>query len=178
MTHRRQLLLLAAASLLARCAPPQKLPAVLCLTMIGGTGQNADPTGKAAPVAIKVYQLASTAKFKHSDWIALTENEAATLGGEAAAPSQQFVVAPGQTQNQTINLKNGVSAVGIIALYRDIDHAQWRASAPVTLSGPTNLTLHVGALAVTLTSATAARQPTKLPSACGRATKRTKAGEG
>jgi type VI secretion system protein VasD len=155
MTHRRQLLLLPAALLLARCAPPQKLPAVLNLTMIGGTGQNADPTGKAAPVAIKVYQLTSTAKFKRSDWIALTENEAATLGGDAVAPSQQFVVAPGETQKQTINLKSGVSGVGIIALYRDIDHAQWRASAPVTHGGPANLTLHVGALAITLTPATA-----------------------
>jgi type VI secretion system protein VasD len=155
MTHRRPLLLLPVALLLPRCAPPLQLPAVLNLTMIGGTGQNADPTGKAAPVAIKVYQLAATAKFKRSHWFALTENEAATLGRDAAAPSQQFVVLPGETQNQTINLQYGVSAVGIIALYRDIDHARWRASAPVAQSGTTNLTLRIGRLAVTLTSATA-----------------------
>jgi type VI secretion system protein VasD len=154
MTHRRQLLLLLpAALLLARCASPAGLPAVLCLTMKGGTGKNADPTGKAAPVAIKVYQRTSTAKFKRSDWAALTENEAKTLGPDAAGPSQQFVVAPGETQNQTINLKSDVSAVGIIALYRDIDHAQWRATAPVADSGPTNLMLHIGRLAITLTPA-------------------------
>ncbi len=147
--------MLPAAELLARCAPPPTLPAVVNLTMTGSRGQNADPTGKAAPVAIKVYQLTSTANFKRNGRIALTESEAATLGQDAAAPSQQFVVAPGETQNQTINLKNGVSAVGIVAPYRDIDHARWRASAPVAHSGPTNLTLYVGTLAITLPPATA-----------------------
>lgn len=155
MTHRRQLLLLPAALLLARCGPAPKPPAVLNLTMVGSAGQNLDPTGKAAPVAVKVYQLASTAKFNSSDWTALTENEAATLGQDEAAPSQQFVVAPGETQKQTINLKNGVAAVGIIALYRDIDHAQWRATATVADSGPTNLNLNIAALAITLTPAKA-----------------------
>lgn len=153
MTRRRQLLLLPAALLAARCALGPKPPAVLNLTMVGGTGQNADPTGKAAPVVIKLYQLTSAAKFKSRDWTALTENEAATLGEDEAAPSQQFVVAPGETQTRTINLRNGVSAVGIIALYRDIDHAHWRASAPVADSGPTNLTLYIGPLAIRLTGA-------------------------
>lgn len=151
--RRRQLLLLPAALLVTRCAPPLKQPAVLNLIMVGSEEQNADPTGKAAPVAIKVYQLTSTAKFKHSDWTALTENEAATLGRQEAAPSQQFVVAPGERQMQTVNLRNGVTAVGIIVLYRDIDHAQWRASAPVATSGPTNLTLYIGTLAIRLTRA-------------------------
>jgi type VI secretion system protein VasD len=151
--RRRQLLLLSAVSLAPSCAPPLKPPAVLNLTMVGGAGQNADPTGKAAPVAIKVYQLTSTAQFKHSDWTALTENEAATLNRHEAAPSQQFVVAPGERQTQTLDLRNGVTAVGIIALYRDIDHAQWRASVPVADSGPTNLTLYIGTLAIRLSRA-------------------------
>ena len=38
--------------------------------------------------------------------------------------------APGETQTQTFNLKTGVQNIGIVALYRDIDHAQWRAMAP------------------------------------------------
>ncbi len=150
MTLRRELLLLPVGLLLARCAPPPKPPAVLTLTMVGGADQNADPNGNAAPVAVKVYQLAATAKFESSDWTALTEHEAQTLGQEEAAPSQQFVVTPGETQTQTIQLKNGVSAIGIVALYRDIDHAQWRADAPAADSGPTKLTLTIAKLAITL----------------------------
>jgi len=150
MTRRRQLLLLPAALLLARCGPSPKPPAVLTLTMIGGADQNADPSGKAAPVAVKVYQLAATAKFESSDWTALTEHEQQTLGQDEAAAAQQFVVAPGETQTQTFQLKNGVQAIGIVALYRDIDRAQWRADAAAADSGPTKLTLTIAALAVTL----------------------------
>jgi type VI secretion system protein VasD len=153
---RREFLLLAAmvlpaGLLLTRCgAPPPKPPPVLTLTMVGGADENPDPGGTPAPVAVKVYQLSTTAKFSSSDWTALTEQEAQTLGQDEAAPSQQFVVAPGETQAQTINLKPGVSNIGIVALYRDIDHAQWRAMAPAADSGPTKLTLTIGKLAITL----------------------------
>jgi type VI secretion system protein VasD len=149
-------LLLPAGLLLARCSPAPKPPAVLTLTMVGGADQNADPGGKAAPIAIKVYQLTATAKFQSSDWTALTEQETQTLGQDEAAPSQQFVVAPGETQTQSFTLKMGVQNIGIVALYRDIDHAQWRAMAPAADSGPTKLTLTIAKLAVAL-------QPTKQP---------------
>jgi len=147
---RRSLLLLPAALLLARCAPAPKPPPVLTLTMVGSAGQNPDPGGSAAPVAVKIYQLTATAKFESSDWTSLTQNEAATLGADEAAPSQQFVVGPGETQTKTFELKSGVQSIGIIVLYRDIDHAQWRALAPAASSGPTKLTLNIAKAAATL----------------------------
>ncbi|HUB45187.1 MAG TPA: type VI secretion system lipoprotein TssJ [Acetobacteraceae bacterium] len=150
MTNRRSLLLLPAALLLARCAPAPKPPPVLTLTMVGSADQNPDPSGNAAPVAVKVYQLGATAKFESSDWTSLTQNEAAILGPDEAAPSQQYVVAPGQTLTQTFELKPGVQDIGIIVLYRDIDHAQWRSMAPAASSGPTKLTLTIAKAAATL----------------------------
>lgn len=150
MTRRRELLLLPVGLLLAYCAPPPKPPAVLTLTMVGSPDQNADPGGKAAPVAVKVYQLTAAAKFESSDWTALTEHEQQTLGQDEAAVAQQFVVAPGETQTKTFELKKDVQAIGIVALYRDIDHATWRAVERVADSGPIKLTLSIGKLAVTL----------------------------
>ena len=155
MNHsRRTLLLLPAALLLARCAPAPKPPPVLTLTMVGSADQNPDPSGNAAPVAVKVYQLSASAKFESSDWTSLTQNETVTLGQDEAAPSQQFVVGPGETQTKTFELKPGVQNIGIIVLYRDIDHAQWRAMAPAAANGPTKLTLNIAKAAITL-------QPTK-----------------
>jgi len=147
---RRSLLLLPAALLLAHCSPAPKPPPVLTLTMVGSADQNPDPSGNAAPVAVKIYQLSATAKFESSDWTSLTQNEAATLGADEAAPSQQFVVGPGDTQTKTFQLKPGVQNIGIIVLYRDIDHAQWRAMAPAADSGPTKLTLNIAKSAATL----------------------------
>lgn len=149
MIRRRYLLPLAAGAVLTYCAPPPKPPAVLTLTMIGSADQNADASGKASPLAVRIYQLTQTAKFERSDVFALTEREAATLGQDSAG-SQEFVLSPGETQTKTFELKNGVQAIGIVALYRDIDRAQWRAVSPVATSGPTNLVLNVGRLAVAL----------------------------
>ena len=60
------------------------------------------------------------------------------------------VIGPGETQTKTFEMKSGTQAIGIVALYRDIDHATWRADAPVADSGPTKLTLTISKLAVKL----------------------------
>jgi type VI secretion system protein VasD len=147
MIGRRSLLPLLPALALAHCGP--KPPGVVTLTMIGGADQNPDISGKAAPVAVHIYQLTQTAKFERADVFALTEHEQQTLGQDDAA-SQEFVLSPGETQTKQFELKPGVQTVGVAVLYRDIDNAQWRADAAVATSGPTKLTLNVGKLAMTL----------------------------
>ncbi len=134
---------------LASCAGPPP-PPVLTLTITGTAEQNPDAAGRAAPVAVRVYQLGGTAKFEQSDVFALKDNEAKTLGTEEAAGSQEFLIAPGDSKTVTINLKPAVSAVGVAVMYRDIDHAQWRATQPANASGPTKLSATVGKLALTL----------------------------
>ena len=147
MNGRRTLLALLPALCLAHCGP--KPPAVLNLTMIGSADQNPDASGKAAPVAVRIYQLTQTAKFESSDVFALTEHEQQTLGQDDAG-SQEFVLSPGETQIKQFELKPGVQAIGVVVLYRDIDNSQWRKDAPVATSGPTKLVLNVGKLAITL----------------------------
>jgi type VI secretion system protein VasD len=156
MIPRRSLVLLPAllAPLaLMRCAPPPKPPPVLTITMVGSKDQNPDTDGTAKPVAVRIYQLAATAKFERGDVFALTEHEQQTLGQDDLG-SQEFLLAPGETQTQTFGLKNGVNAIGVVVLYRDIDSSQWRADAPAADSGPTKLLLNVGKLAITLKPAT------------------------
>src|ERR1700736_4772429 len=90
---------------LTRCAPPPPPPPVLTLTITGTAEQNPDAAGRAAPVAVRVYQLSGTAKFEQSDVFALKDNEAKTLGTEAPAGSQEFLISPGDKRPVTINLK-------------------------------------------------------------------------
>ena len=151
MISRRHLLPLGPALMLAHCAPGPKPPAVLTITMIGSADQNPSPTGAASPVAVRLFQLTQTAKFERADVFALIEREQQTLGQDNAG-SQEFVLSPGETLTKTFELKTGVQAIGVVALYRDIDRAQWRAVAPVATSGPTQLVLNVGKLAIALKS--------------------------
>ncbi len=151
MIRRRSLLVLPGAVALAQCSSPKPPPPppMVTLTMIGGPDQNPDASGKAAPVAVRIYQLTQTAKFERADVFALTEHEQETLGQDDAG-SQEIVLSPGETQTKTFEPKSGVQAVGVVVLYRDIDNSHWRADAPVAASGPTKLALNVGKLAITL----------------------------
>jgi type VI secretion system protein VasD len=148
--NRRLILSCAGLLALARCGAPPPPPPVLTLTIAGTAEQNPDAAGRAAPVAVRVYQLSGTAKFTQSDVFALKDNEAKTLGTEEATSSQEFLIAPADKKTVTVNLKPMVSAVGVAVMYRDIDKAQWRATAPAAASGPTTLSATVGKLALTL----------------------------
>jgi type VI secretion system protein VasD len=150
LLNRRLLLGCAGLLALAHCAPPPPPPPVLNLTIVGAADQNPDATGRASPVAVRIYELGGTAKFSQADIFALKDNEAKTLGTEEATSSQEYLIAPGDTKKVTIDLKPMVSAIGVAVLYRDIDHASWRATAPAQPNGPTNLTATVGKLALTL----------------------------
>jgi len=137
---------------LTRCSSPPPPPPVLDLTIKGSADQNPDAAGRASPVAVRVYQLAGTAKFEQSDIFALKDAEAKTLGTEAApgSSSQEFLLAPGDTKQVKIDLKPGVSSIGVAVMFSNIDAAKWRADAPAQPHGLTTLTATVGKLSVTL----------------------------
>jgi type VI secretion system protein VasD len=137
---------------LARCAPAPPPPPVLTLIITGTAEQNPDAAGRASPVAVRVYQLSGTAKFSQADVFGLKDNEAKTLGTEQAAGSnsQEFLISPGDKKKVTIDLKPMVSAIGVAVMYRDIDHASWRATETANAHGPTTLSATVGKLALTL----------------------------
>ena len=148
MTSRRAVLGLFAL-LATRCSSTPPPPAVLTLTVIGGSDQNPDASGGPSPVAVRLFQLNGTAKFERADVFALTEREQQTLDGDSQG-SEEFLVAPGETRTITRELKKGVQFLGVAVLYRDIDRARWRADAPVLASGPTKLTLRINGVNATL----------------------------
>jgi len=148
MTTRRALLGLIAVAFGVAGAPPPP-PAVLTMTIVGGPDQNPDPSGRPAPVAVRLFELNGTAKFERADVFALTEREQQTLGAEGQG-SEEFVLRPGETRTVTRELKKGVQFIGVAVLFRDIDRSRWRVMAPVGVSGPIRLTLKLNGLSATL----------------------------
>lgn len=124
---------------LAACAAPPPPPAVVTLEVEGGADQNPDQSGRPSPVALQVYLLNATAKFERGDVFALTERERETLGSDSAG-SEQFVISPGEKRTITREPRAGVQAIGLVALFRDVDAgARWRAVLPIATSGPTKI---------------------------------------
>ena len=144
--------MLVPALLLASCGPTPPPPAVLDIALAAGADQNPDAGGRPAPVAVRIYFLAATAKFERADVFALTEREAATLGADSMG-SEEFVLRPGESRALNRMPKPGVQFLGAVALFRDIDRARWRAFAPVAASGPTKLALATSGIRVTLAPA-------------------------
>jgi type VI secretion system protein VasD len=151
--HRRALLALPATLALPLalpgCASPPPPPATLELTLSGGADQNPDPAGKPASAAVRIFQLTSTAKFERADVFALIQREAATLGTDDLG-SEEFVIAPGEKRLVSHELKNGTQFVGVIVLFRDIDHARWRVMSPAPATGPLKLLLTTAGIIATL----------------------------
>jgi len=134
---------------LARCGPPPPPPPVVSLAVTGSADQNPDVGGAPAPVAVRIIELTATGRFERADVFALIDHEKQTLGSDETG-SQEFVLSPSETRTLTIEPNPAVRAIGVAVLYRDIDHAQWRAVAPIAGSGPTVLQASIGRLSVTL----------------------------
>jgi len=144
-------LVIALALGLASCAPPPPPPpAVLTLTISGSANQNPGPSVQGNPVAVQIYQLASTGKFLSTDYYSLTGQEAATLGQDEMGASQQYLVTPGQHLTETIPLKPTVTSVGAAVLFQKINQSTWRVTAPVASTGAQALNLRINGLTATI----------------------------
>jgi len=143
-----------AYSTLAGCggasAPPP--PTIAALTMTAAADINPDATGQAAPVTVRIYQLASTTAFDQADFFQLYNNDQAVLGADLLG-RDEVTITPGGTQQLVKDLKPGVTAVGVVAAFRDIQHANWRATAAPPANKTTAITVAIQGLNVTLSLA-------------------------
>jgi type VI secretion system protein VasD len=149
---RRSFAALALAGLLAACSsppPPPPPPGIVELTISASADVNPDVEGRASPVIVRVYQLASAVKFENVDFFALFDKEQATLGADLLG-REEVAVSPGEEKKLTINLKPDARSIGVAAAFRDIDQAQWRADAEVPPHGTTPAKAELSKLAVTL----------------------------
>lgn len=83
---------------------------------------------------------------------ALLEREKPTLGADCPA-SDVVILSPGETKSLTIDAQPGVKLLGAVAVFRDIDHAVWRAVQPIAAHGVTKLALGTDRLTMTLAPA-------------------------
>ena len=131
-------------------APPP--PTVAALTMTAAADSNPDASGAAAPVTVRIYQLASTATFDQADFFQLYNNDQAVLGADLLG-RDEVTITPGGTQQLVKELKPGVTAIGVVAAFRDIQHANWRATATPRANKTMAIAVSIQGLNVTVSTA-------------------------
>jgi type VI secretion system protein VasD len=151
VSSRRTFLTTAAGTLITGCAGAPA-PAVVDLTVTAGRDLNQDVAGTPRSVAVRIYGLASRARFSSADAFALMERDKAVLADEGSL-AEEIVLRPGETRKITLMPKPGVRYIGTVVLFQDIDRARWRAVAAIAPEGLTRLALVVGSNSAQLEAA-------------------------
>ena len=100
------------------------------LTVVGGTDLNPNAQGRASPVVVRIFELASTATFESGDFATLSEHPDLALKHDLIA-QDEFVLRPGEIQPHNGQLGPQVRALGVVAGFRDLEHAVWRLTVPI-----------------------------------------------
>ncbi len=143
---------LALVGFLAACSspPPPPPPTVVELTFSAAEDVNPDPSGRASPIIVRYYQLGATGAFEKADYFQIHDKEAALLGPDLF-DRQDLAVTPGAVQKVSLEAKPSTKSLGVIASYRDIDHAVWRADVPIPANQTTKLKVRLDKLTLSIT---------------------------
>jgi len=155
LTVAAALLPLVCVSLLSACAAKPPKPVKTPAQIIVSSDVNPDAAGRASPIVVRVFQLRNDGEFSAADFFPLYEKEKEILGASLLS-REEYVLAPGETRTLDLSINTDARFIGVIAAYRDIRSAHWRAltRSPekklTDLIGKHGVTLSVGKDAVTL----------------------------
>lgn len=126
----RALVLLSAALLLAACGTAPPKPTVVVAALQVTNTLNPDSRGRASPLVLRLFELKSAAAFNSADFFTLWDHESQALGADAVA-REEFLLRPGEKRNFERTLQPDTRHLGVVAAFRDLEHARWRDSLEV-----------------------------------------------
>ncbi len=119
----------AAAGLLAACAAGSLVgigPTHLDAKIVAASNVNPDDSGRASPVVIRIYELKKADTFQDTDFFSLYDKESATLGQDMNG-REEVELQPKSSKTVKRKLQPDTQYIGVMAAFRDIDQAHWRA---------------------------------------------------
>lgn len=148
-------LIVASVFLLSACskavAPPKPDPTVVSVT-VNATGRiNIDSRARATPVVVRTYLLKNGAAFDSADFFSLFERDQQVLG-DALVAREEIVVQPGETRTLEAREVEGAKVFAVLAAFRDVDRATWRASAPIVANRVNEMSVNLQENRVTVST--------------------------
>ncbi len=89
-------------------------------------------TPEARPVVIRLYELTSLAAFNSTDFLSIFNDYHSALGNELLS-SEEFRLVPGMRQKFNRPLNINTRYVGIVAAFRELERAQWKAFTAIPI---------------------------------------------
>jgi type VI secretion system protein VasD len=132
---------------LAACASGPPKPAQVSGTLQASAQVNPSASKRPSPLLVRVYELKSAAAFNAADFMSLYQRDQAELSSDLLG-KDEFVLAPGETKPYTKTLAPETRFLGVMAAYRDLEHAKWRSVVAVQPGKKHKLLIRAGDLAV------------------------------
>ena len=117
--------------------------------IIATEDMNPDINGRPSPLVVRIYELKDTEAFEQTDFFTLYDDEATTLEGHLIV-REEIELTPGEQRELRRKLNEETKYLGIVAAYRDIDQARWRAFEPINNKKVNALTIELGRHNVTI----------------------------
>lgn len=87
---------------------------------------NPNDKGVANPLRIALYTLKNTDEFQSSDFFTITEDDTPSLKEQMSSVYDRIML-PNETKKIQVTPDAGVIALGVVAAYREIEQAEWKA---------------------------------------------------
>jgi type VI secretion system protein VasD len=126
-------------------------PSVVKATMNADAQLNPDTAGRPSPVVVRLFELKSSTAFDSADFFSIYQREQATLGPDLVA-REELTLLPGQTLKFERTLQEGTAHIGLVAAFRDIEHARWRAGTAVRRNKKTKITVRLEASSISISA--------------------------
>ena len=110
---------------------------------------NPDANGRPSPLVVRIYELKSNNTFDNADFFKLYDEEEATLGGDLLT-RKEFELSPGEGREIIYKAHDQARYFGVVAAYRNIDQARWRASTALELNKNNSLIVRMSKQTVTI----------------------------
>jgi type VI secretion system protein VasD len=127
--------------------PPPGPPPELRISVSAAADANRGPGGKGLPIVVRLYELKARGAFDGADFYSLYDRESATLGAELIG-REEVTLAPSKERLVVRNLNPEARYLGVLAGFRDVDRATWRAVYELRPGKNNNVAVTIGANAV------------------------------
>jgi type VI secretion system protein VasD len=138
--------LVIAVALLGCAGGPPK-PAQVAGTIQASPQVNPSASKRPSPLLVRVYELKSAAAFNAADFMSLYQGDQGALGGDLLG-KEEFVLAPGESKTFAKTLAPDTRFLGVLAAYRDLEHARWRGIVPIQPGQKQQVQIKAGELSV------------------------------
>lgn len=102
----------------------------LTFSAVGAANLNPDSSGNASPLVIRIYALRDLTEFNVADYFALYDRDEEVLAQDLVK-RDEIIIEPGQTLTLDREFPPEMRFVGVLAAFREVGQAKWRASTDI-----------------------------------------------